>query len=187
MEDKRLKKRMYVFVERHLSPIDKGIQAAHAIVEYFNEAILWEKEKYINLYTEWANLDKTLILLNGGSVTELDNLIEELYNSNIHCGVFREPDLDNIVTAVSVIVDEQVFNTKPIPDFIEPSMFITSRATWSPELAQQVCIYKKSDIEKELEQKLIQYKNEYIDYVDNIGGIDNLKLKYLINNCKLAR
>ena len=36
-EQKILEQRMYVFVERHLSPIDKGIQSAHAVVEYSNK------------------------------------------------------------------------------------------------------------------------------------------------------
>ena len=32
---KYLTYRTYVFVERHLSPIDKGIQSAHAVIEYY--------------------------------------------------------------------------------------------------------------------------------------------------------
>lgn len=36
IDTKGRKYRMYCFVERHLSPIDKGIQAAHSIVEYSN-------------------------------------------------------------------------------------------------------------------------------------------------------
>lgn len=46
--------RMYCFVERHLSSIDKGIQAAHSIVEYSKE--------YGNYpsYYWWANYDKLL-------------------------------------------------------------------------------------------------------------------------------
>ena len=40
-----LKYRMYILVERHLSPLDKGIQSAHAVAEYYNECRLWNKKE----------------------------------------------------------------------------------------------------------------------------------------------
>ena len=44
--------RMYCFVERHLSALDKGIQLAHSIVEYGNI-----KDKS-DEYSIWSHRDK---------------------------------------------------------------------------------------------------------------------------------
>ena len=111
MEKKIYKQRMYAFTLRHLSPLDKGIQAAHAIVEYgrmFND----NKE-----YKQWADEDKTLIVLNGGTTTDLKELVKTLvYKKHIHIGQFFEPDLDNIRTAVVCLIDERVWNTEGYPN-----------------------------------------------------------------------
>ena len=70
-----LKYRMYILVERHLSPFDKGIQSAHAVAEYYNECRLWNKKEEMKAFDKWANEDKTLILLNGGTVIDLDKTL----------------------------------------------------------------------------------------------------------------
>ena len=96
--------RMYCFVERHLSSIDKGIQAAHSIVEYSKE--------YGNYpsYYRWANYDKTIILLNGGTTNDLSDICKELNEWKIRYSLFKEEDLGGIVTSVSVLVDDRTFD-----------------------------------------------------------------------------
>ena len=48
-----LKYRMYILVERHLSPLDKGIQSAHAVAEYYNECRLWNKKEEMKAFDKW--------------------------------------------------------------------------------------------------------------------------------------
>lgn len=174
---KELQYRMYVFVERHLSPIDKGIQASHAVIELYNEAKLWNKTKESIIFDKWAHFDKTLILLDGGNVNDLNNLSEYLSENGIHYGAFAEEDLDNILTAVAVVVDERIFNKKDYPDF----------ETWLNEIKgvtfdDGYCyLYDKSNHE------VIEQQDFYNEWVEYIGGEKNLRLRELINNKKLAR
>ena len=52
--------RMYSLVLRQLNPIQKGVQTTHSVVEYANK-YGFDKE-----YRQWAETDKTLIILDGG-------------------------------------------------------------------------------------------------------------------------
>lgn len=107
------KYRMYCFVERHLSPIDKGIQAAHSIVEYSNQ--------YSNNvdYTIWSYSDKTMVLLNGGTVNDLYDICKKLNDYSINYSLFKEQDLGNVITAVAVLVDDRSFNNVNQEDWKE--------------------------------------------------------------------
>lgn len=111
IDTKGRKYRMYCFVERHLSPIDKGIQAAHSIVEYSN--LYGENIDYVI----WSFSDKTIVLLNGGSVTDLCDICKKLTDLDINFSVFREEDLGNIVTSVAVLVEDSVFETEEDESF----------------------------------------------------------------------
>ena len=92
---------MYVFVPYNLSPIQQGIQAAHAIAEY---SLLATEGKYI----DWAVNHKTIIILNAGTTgvnstmsVHKDNLdkLGTLYSE------FNEPDLNDALTAIAFVVD----------------------------------------------------------------------------------
>lgn len=111
IDTKGRKYRMYCFVERHLSPIDKGIQAAHSIVEYSN--LYGENVDYVI----WSLSDKTIVLLNGGSVTDLCDICKELNEWNINFSIFREEDLGSIVTSIAVLVDDRVFASEEDESF----------------------------------------------------------------------
>lgn len=103
--------RMYVLLEKHLSPIDKGIQASHSIVEYAN--------KYANNqeYKDWAFRDKTIVFLNGGTVQDLDDITNILKTNDINHAFFKEPDLGNMITAVSFLVNSQIYNSESLNDY----------------------------------------------------------------------
>jgi hypothetical protein len=104
--------RMYCLVLYNISPIQQGIQAAHAIAEY---SLLWNTPNY----REWAEDHKTIIILNGGTSTSPSNA-GKFYNTGlgsmeIHlqtlrelfydCAPFYEPDLNYALTAISFVVD----------------------------------------------------------------------------------
>lgn len=105
--------RMYSMVLRQLNPMQKGIQALHAVVEYAN--------KYFNEsdYRKWAVTDKTMIVLDGGTSTELADVIDKLEELGVKYSTFTEPDLYNNITAVAFIASEKVWDRENYPDLVE--------------------------------------------------------------------
>ena len=100
--------RMYFFVLYSLSPIQKGIQAGHAALEYA------KKYQSSNIYTEFINKHKTWVILDGGTTNDSYeyvgslNKIQKLLTANmVDHAYFREPDLNNSLTAVCFIADER--------------------------------------------------------------------------------
>ena len=64
--------RMYSLVLRQLNPIQKGVQTTHAVVEYANKYASDEE------YRQWAETDKTLIMLDGGTYQEMMRIYDSL-------------------------------------------------------------------------------------------------------------
>jgi len=120
-----LNKRMYFFVNSKLSPIQKGIQAGHAAVRY--------AVSYHNKAQEFIGKDETWIILDGGTsgeyydkeeqilttLGEMEEITYILDDNNIPFTYFHEPDLNDCLTAICLIVDERVFNRNDFPDFKE--------------------------------------------------------------------
>lgn len=158
--DNKLQYSMYVLAERHLSPLDKGIQSAHAICEYYN--LVKKYSKNVECFDKWSMTDKTIIVLNGGTVIDLNETIEIMHQNDVDLlGIFREIDLGNIVTAVSVLVDERVFDHIKYPDFEE----------WC----------------EIIENKDKENSTLYDKWVTFIGGKQNVFLRNFLNSKKLAR
>lgn len=162
MEEQELELRMYGFVNYQLSGIQKGIQFAHAIVEY---SIQHYTEKYI----DWAENHKTVILLNGGTTNDNSNhpgdinlYAAALGEMNIPISCFYEPDLGDQLTSVAFIIDERVYDFKkyPDPDWIE---------SFNPEK------YNPDDQNDEMSK-----------WIYSIGGYQNYKLREFIKNFELA-
>lgn len=154
--------RMYIFVERHLSSLDKGIQAAHAIVEYSN--------KYSNTeeYRKWSLFDKTLILLNGDTVLDLENILQELDENEINYSVFKEKDLNNVPTAIAVIVGDNVYNQEDLNDYT--CHLITEEQNKLLELGQE---------------EFVKYAEE--KWLKIMGGNKNKLIFNLLKSKHLAR
>ena len=103
------RQRMYVFVLGQLSPLDKGIQAAHAIASL--------SLRNSDEYERWAAKDKTIILLHGGDyhamnmhLATLMSLLDDNRHQPDTIAVFREESLNNLMTAIAILVDETVFD-----------------------------------------------------------------------------
>lgn len=105
MNKEKLEYRIYCLVLKQLNPINKGVQMAHSCLEY--------AQKYHNEldYQQYVTEDKTLIMLDGGIAPEMEYIASELYNANINHTVFREPDLNNLITSICFLADERVWNT----------------------------------------------------------------------------
>jgi hypothetical protein len=105
-----LEQRMYSIVLYNLSPIQKGIQAYHASIDY--ELMYGDDPEY----QRWAQIDKTVIILDGGGSVQLQKHLEALSALNVKTCMFCEPDLYGGTTAVSFLVDERIWNREKYPD-----------------------------------------------------------------------
>ena len=153
--EENLKYKMYVLVERHLSAIDKGIQAGHAIAEYCNKYTDYEDFK------QWVDKDKTIVLLNGGSVNDLEKIHRTLTDNDINVAVFWEEDLAYINTAICFIADERVSKYKDFEDF--------------------------KQINSLMHGKYIDTVQLYETYENIIGGYKNVIINKMIANKHLAK
>lgn len=127
-----LRQRMYHLVLYSLSPIQKGIQAYHAGVEYMLKYGDTEE------YKQWSEIDKTVIILDGGTSNKegrsaYDNIAvssnfgtmekhhQTLHENKIPFACFFEPDLNNSTTAIAFLVDEKVWDKEKYPDPLIPT------------------------------------------------------------------
>lgn len=110
-QEEGLRQRMYSIVLYNISPIQQGIQTAHAIIEYA------QRHFHSPEYQRWATQDKTLIILNGGSSFKMWEHITYLSQSGIvSFETFNEPDLYNGVTAFCFLADERIWDREKYPD-----------------------------------------------------------------------
>lgn len=191
-EEKRneLELRMYFFVPYNISPIQQGIQSGHALGRY-----ALKYGRYDPNHIVWDFLEKyeTWIILNGGTTNDTRdfnsipvgslNLIgDQLQNNDIEFSYFIEPDLNNALTAISIICDERVFNYEDFPPFpewvhsqeIEPrtQQFI-DRAFIAPTSSDEEC------------QRILP--DYYVRWLKEVlGGEKNFFLRTLLKGKKLA-
>lgn len=107
--------RMCSIALRHLSGIQKSIQACHAIVDY--------SLKFGDTpeYQRWAKKDKTLYVLEAHTDGQLDEAYEELKKLKVPVEKFKEPDMGNVTTAITFLIDATVWDTKKFPDGKTPN------------------------------------------------------------------
>lgn len=166
-----MKYRMYSFVLRQLSPIQKGVQTTHAVVEY--ETFYGKTEEY----QTWANVDKTLIVLDGGTYPEMMEILETLQTEGIKHSYFEEEDLNNLVTSITVIADNRVWDRVNYPDF---DFWINKQEKYLVQVCMgyQTSSYVTDDKEKREEA--------YKEWLELLGGEKNLKLRELIFSKRLS-
>jgi len=130
MKNKR-ELRMYGLVPYNISPIQQAIQFGHAVVEYSQSIRKSNKTTYLNKYNDWADNWKTFMILNGGTSNHsvnryqpneeftgtMESHLLTLKNMGIPVAEFYEPDLNDMLSAIVFIVDEEVFNKEDYPDF----------------------------------------------------------------------
>ena len=105
------KYRMYSLVLKQLSPMQKGIQSTHSIVEYAN------KFHKLTEYIQWVNVDKTIVVLDGGTYPEMKECRDIIASSGIPYMAFYEKDLGNILTSISFLVEDKIWDTKLYPAY----------------------------------------------------------------------
>ena len=157
--DNNLELRMYSLVMYNLSPIQQAIQAYHATIEatnnFHNPNSISESE-----FKDWAKNWKTVIILNGGSSVTMKEHRDTLWINDIGFSDFREPDLNDSLSAISFIVNERVFNKIKYPDYLLENTNIIGMTT-----------------EKD---------HKYDLWVESIGGAKNSFLRNWVKNFRLA-
>ena len=102
---------MYSLVLRQLSPIQKGVQSAHSIVEYIQK--FYKSSEYIH----WVNVDKTIIMLDGGTYQEMKECRDTLAELGVPYMAFYEQDLGNLITSISFLVEDKVWDYESYPSY----------------------------------------------------------------------
>lgn len=148
---------MYSLVMYNISPIQQGIQAYHATIEAVNS---FGNSNTINeeQFKNWAQNWKTVIILNGGTSKDIELHHDILWKNKVRHNYFREPDLNNAMSAISFIVDERVFNKEKYPNFIPTNGLITN------------------DI----------FQPGYNEWLEFMGGEKNVFLREFLQKFKLA-
>lgn len=184
--------RMYGLVPYNISPIQQAIQFGHAVVEYANFNFNTPE------YQDWARNWKTFIILNGGTsndgIMDLDGgiintgtiqqHINSLQENDIPLAFFREPDLNDMVSAVVFLVDERVFNKKDYPDF---KQYLMDNIENELEIGNIKYSQRNSNINIKPYNVLVEeYNKTYKKWVELIGGEKNAFLKNFLNQFRLA-
>lgn len=161
-----LKWRMYGFVPFNISEIQKGIQFGHGVVEY--------AQNYFNTdeYQKWANVDKTFIILNGGTSSAMLVNHQTLIDAGITTRSFCEPDLNNMLSAIVFLVDERVYDRENYPDF----------KTWMIKRNPNNTLIPRQT----LETLVTTFETAYDEWVEKIGGEKNAFLKNYLSGFNLA-
>ena len=90
-------KKLFVIVRKDLTPSQRAVQAGHALAAYLLHGS----------YFRWKN--ETLIYLGVKGFTQLQNLKRKLDLHGINYVEFREPDLNNEVTAIASDEPNEIF------------------------------------------------------------------------------
>jgi hypothetical protein len=104
--------RCFTFTLKQLNTMQQGIQAAHAVVE------LVRTHRKDGPVQEWADLWKTLILLDGGEYADLSK-IQTLFMSTHNpfaWAAFHESyeSLDGMMTSLAIVLPERIFKTAEV-------------------------------------------------------------------------
>ena len=180
---KRLKQRMYFFVLYSLSPIQKGIQAGNAALNY---AFKFGNNQE---FRDFIFYDKTWIILDGGTANdghwgsakgtmeEIDNLLQD---NGIKHTIFNERDVNNALTAICFLADERVWNKEDYPDFL---WFIIKKLQDNDsKIDSNTFIRLRSSDEADLIKEFTELYDEWFDLM----GEKTIFIRKLLKNKKLA-
>jgi hypothetical protein len=190
-EDKVLAVRAYFFVPYNIMPIQHGIQAGHALGRF-----LLKYGRNDPQHPAWDFLEnhETWVILNGGTTNErrdfdgistgtLNQIADQLYENDIECAFFAEPDLNDALTAVCFLADERVFNRKDYPDFLDYILDVKMYPVAREEVPAQNYVMLKMQTSEWHQENFPEYYKEWVRFV---GGVKNVFLRDLLKDKKKA-
>lgn len=86
--------KLYVISRRDLPPGVQAAQSVHAITEFSFE--------YPEIFREWYENSNYICILASTDENELIKLSERLKKKEVKHSIFREPDLNNELTAIAI-------------------------------------------------------------------------------------
>jgi hypothetical protein len=117
--------RAFFFQPFHLSSIQQGIQAGHAAVELVN------KYPHNPAVNRWRKRDKTFIVKNGGDSNSVHGILK-LFKSKKNIfpfAEFREPDLENILTSVVILLPKHIYEDRVASNAFEEELISLLKRT----------------------------------------------------------
>jgi hypothetical protein len=113
--------RLYSFVTFYLAKgIHAGIQTGHAAVDLTRKYMpnKGESEEHVAMVAQWADIDKTFIVLNGGMHFEMQQVLDTVRDSGYPFAVFHESQeaLAGIMTSVVVVLPESIYDMRRVPN-----------------------------------------------------------------------
>jgi hypothetical protein len=168
--EKTVERRMYFLVPYNISPIQAGIQAGHALVEYAQDHFP------DNDYQDFAKNHKTFIILNGGTSSSMEMHNETLELLGVKHGTFREPDLNNMLSGICFLLEDKHFGFD-----INLDLLLDAMITEKIECMQDIEYYfSKKHIRIALKEPI-----EYLE-LNNPNWKTDLFLKRWIKRFRLA-
>ncbi len=92
-KEMQINQKLRVVTRRDLTPEQQAVQAAHAAIDY--------QHQFPTEAKEWQTKSNYLALLTVSNEEALEHLTTKATIKGINFTIFREPDLDNSVTAVA--------------------------------------------------------------------------------------
>ncbi len=183
-----LEKRMYVFVPYQLTGMQKGIQAGHGVEQY---AFKYHKDpEYMDYVKNW----RTWYVYDGGTTNSdfdsnwyggLNQIKDDLKANGIKFAKFKEPDLNNALTAVCFLADERVWNNEKFPDFqlyqgIGGCGVVNNGVVFNINASTSSYTFYNAN------SKVNADGQTYEEWVEYMGGEKNLFLRELVKNRRFA-
>ena len=94
-------KKLYVLVRKDLQRSQQAVQAGHALAEYL-----------LSGYNDWNN--GTLVYLSVKNEESLVDWTKKLTVNNMKWVGFREPDMNDQLTAISTVSDGEIFKLEKL-------------------------------------------------------------------------
>lgn len=86
--------RLYIVVSGELNNGQKAVQACHALRAFV--------EDHPDIDQRWYQESNTIVILEAPDEQAVIELWEKMRRSGIECSMFREPDLDDVMTAIAI-------------------------------------------------------------------------------------
>jgi hypothetical protein len=156
--------RFYSFVNMYLSPMQKGIQTAHAVSEMFSyyEVLSGLPSEELLSYSDWAREDKTVIVLDGGNQNGLfalyDDLVDIIKNHKVNIPVIKFHEdvqsLNGALTAVGILLPKEIYSlNSEIISTLTKDYHPTEQFLASPEGS-----YSQDRAKFEIAKRIFRYK-----------------------------
>jgi len=191
--EQELELRMYFFVPYNISEIAKSIQAGHGALRF---VLKYGRHDPNHMIWDFIERHETWVVLNGGTTNDeldfdnvpqgsLNQIGDGLNENNIEFAYFREPDLNNSLTALCFIADERVFNKKDYPDFKD---FLFNVSVIDGRFDNNAAFEDMQfDIANMSHEMLTEkYDSDYKSWVRLVGGMKNVFLRQLLKDKRLA-